>query len=225
MAWIESHEDVGDHKKTQWLAQNLGCSIPTAVGYLHLLWHYTLKVAWRDGDLSDFIPPIIARACWFDGNPSKFIEALQGSGYMDGMKVHGWQEYAKYIIYQREYNCKRKTKSLKHVDYTCTDILKSTATITIPEPNHNHTNKNIKFAKPSVQEISEYAKSIGFNLEAEKFFDHYETTGWMYGKSHMKNWKAAVRTWKRNQGGNYVTRTTPVKNVGYASAIHGKYPD
>lgn len=82
-----------------------------------------------------------------------------------------------------------------------------------------------KFEKPNPVEVTTYAKEIGFELDGESFCDYYETKGWVYGKSPMKSWKAAVRTWKRNQGGNYVTRTTPIKNVGYASAIHGKYPD
>lgn len=231
MAWIESHENVGDHSKTLQLAAQLNCTIPAAVGYLHLLWHYTLKVAWQDGDLTKFPPNIIARACWFDGDPSVFVNALNSSGYLDEMKVHGWKEYAKYIIYQRKYNKNRHSR-FTHVTTSrksCNYIQKSNATLTIPNHTITIPNQSIKdikkFQKPTVQEISDYAKEIGFTLEPQTFFDFYESKGWVVGKSPMKDWKAAVRTWKRNQGGNYVARTTPVKNVGYATAIDGKYPD
>jgi hypothetical protein len=52
--------------------------------------------------------------------------------------------------------------------------------------------------KPTPQEVTEYALSIGFKLDGEAFCDFYEAKGWMIGKSPMKVWRAAVRTWKRN---------------------------
>jgi len=55
------------------------------------------------------------------------------------------------------------------------------------------------FKKPMPAEVTEYAKSIDFQLDGQHFCDYYETRGWMLGKSHMKSWQAAVRTWKRNQ--------------------------
>ncbi|WP_185126785.1 hypothetical protein [Chryseobacterium taklimakanense] len=36
-------------------------------------------------------------------------------------------------------------------------------------------------------------------MEAEKFFNHYESNGWLIGgKSKMKNWEAAARNWLIN---------------------------
>lgn len=59
-----------------------------------------------------------------------------------------------------------------------------------------------KFLKPSPLEVSEYARSIGFNLDGQKFCDYYEAKGWVIGKSPMKSWQAAVRTWKTNTAQN-----------------------
>ena len=64
-------------------------------------------------------------------------------------------------------------------------------------PNNNTNNKST-FIKPNSKEINEYANSIGFELQGDQFFDHYEARGWLIGKNPMKDWKAAVRTWKRN---------------------------
>lgn len=50
--------------------------------------------------------------------------------------------------------------------------------------------------EPTPQEVTEYAKSIGFNLNGEKFCAYYESIGWMIGKRPMKSWRGAVRTWK-----------------------------
>jgi hypothetical protein len=34
------------------------------------------------------------------------------------------------------------------------------------------------------------------DLEAEKFFNHFESNGWLVGgKTKMKNWQAAARNW------------------------------
>jgi hypothetical protein len=59
--------------------------------------------------------------------------------------------------------------------------------------------KSKKFVVPEPEEVTEYAKSIGFNLQGQKFCDFYEARGWMVGKSRMKDWRAAVRTWKTRQ--------------------------
>lgn len=52
------------------------------------------------------------------------------------------------------------------------------------------------FTPPQPNEVTEYAKTIGFRLDGQKFCDHYESRGWLIGKTKMKSWKAAVRTWK-----------------------------
>jgi len=58
-----------------------------------------------------------------------------------------------------------------------------------------------KFTKPTELEISDYVRDrtgcsqIESNRFATKFFNWYESNGWMVGKSKMKDWMAAVRTW------------------------------
>lgn len=55
------------------------------------------------------------------------------------------------------------------------------------------------FTPPTVQEILDYAKSIDKTINAEQFYDHFESNGWLIGgKSKMKDWRAAVRNWIRN---------------------------
>ena len=60
-----------------------------------------------------------------------------------------------------------------------------------------------KFIKPSPSEVTEYAESIGWlNMDGEYFVNFYESKGWMIGKNKMKSWRAAVRTWKKNEAKN-----------------------
>lgn len=50
--------------------------------------------------------------------------------------------------------------------------------------------------RPRPEEVEKYALEIGFKLNGSWFCDYYESKGWLIGKSPMKNWQAAVRTWK-----------------------------
>ena len=61
------------------------------------------------------------------------------------------------------------------------------------------------FIKPSIVELKNYMLEIGMNDVSEKWFDYYESNGWLVGKNKMKNWKAAVRTWKNNNLTNNVS--------------------
>ena len=72
-------------------------------------------------------------------------------------------------------------------------------------PNNNTNNKNT-FNRPKPEEVTTYATELGFTLDGNHFVDHYEARGWLIGKNPMKDWKAAVRTWKRNS--NQFTPTT-----------------
>lgn len=53
--------------------------------------------------------------------------------------------------------------------------------------------------KPTPKEVTDYAKSRGFDLDGELFCDFYASKGWLVGKSPMKDWQAAVRTWQRQR--------------------------
>lgn len=60
---------------------------------------------------------------------------------------------------------------------------------------------NKRFQKPTVEEVRSYILEIGAAISAEAFVDYYEANGWRVGRSSMKDWKAAVRNWKRRDQG------------------------
>lgn len=68
-----------------------------------------------------------------------------------------------------------------------------------PEPTSNGPERRKPFRKPTPEEATGYATEIGFNLVGQHFFDYYEARGWLIGKNPMKDWRAAVRTWKRRE--------------------------
>ncbi len=56
-----------------------------------------------------------------------------------------------------------------------------------------------RFRKPTIEEISDYIREQGFSVDPDAFFDYYEGNGWHVGKNPMKDWKACVRTFQRNE--------------------------
>ena len=63
-----------------------------------------------------------------------------------------------------------------------------------------------KFIKPTIDDIREYCMSRKNNIDAEAFFNYYESNGWKVGRNVMKSWQSAVITWeKRNKQNNGTT--------------------
>ena len=74
--------------------------------------------------------------------------------------------------------------------------------------------RSSRFVPPTPEEVTGYAKGINFDLDGQHFIDFYESKGWMIGKNKMKDWKSAVRTWKKSHLG-----ITPVKRKSYLDEI------
>jgi hypothetical protein len=53
---------------------------------------------------------------------------------------------------------------------------------------------------PALDEVVSFFKSENYpQVEAQKFFNHFESNGWKVGgKTPMKNWQAAARNWMLN---------------------------
>lgn len=54
-----------------------------------------------------------------------------------------------------------------------------------------------RFIKPSVQEIKAYCFERGNGIDAERFWNYYESNGWKVGRNAMKDWRACIRTWEQ----------------------------
>ena len=67
--------------------------------------------------------------------------------------------------------------------------------------NNNSLSKreSSRFQKPSIEEIRQYCSSRNNSVDPEQFFNFYESKGWTIGKSPMKDWRAAVRTWEKRE--------------------------
>lgn len=70
--------------------------------------------------------------------------------------------------------------------------------IRLEEDKNNNNTTTKRFNKPTIEEIESYCKERNNNINANAFYDYYESKDWMIGKNRMKDWKASIRTWERN---------------------------
>ena len=62
--------------------------------------------------------------------------------------------------------------------------------------------KKSRFTPPTLEQVQAYCLERGNTVNPNSFLNHYESNGWMRGKTKIKDWKACVRTWESNQKSN-----------------------
>lgn len=69
------------------------------------------------------------------------------------------------------------------------------------------------FKTPTPEETKVHGATLGLpSSEAERFHAYYESNGWRVGKNPMKNWKAAMVTWRGKfieRGGKLLDTSRP----------------
>ncbi len=131
MAWIEFHDDVWEHHKTERFADALGLPLVYAVGHLTSLWTFVLRNAWRDANLEPWGDRGIERGARWVGEPGKFVTAARECGILDGSVVHGWLERAGKLVQDRLYNEERKKNAVirRKTDATVPNLTQPNPTV------------------------------------------------------------------------------------------------
>ncbi len=165
------------------------------------LWCYAAKHHTDNGFLKDYTDKEIAHLVGFKGDASSMLEAMLKVGLVEksktGIKIHEWEKHEGHLLAYA-----KRARNAARIRWE--KIRESKHTTSMPQamPLLSSTNKRKTntFTTPQPQEVTEYAKSIGFVLDGQHFCDFYEARGWKIGNTHIKSWKACVRTWKnRNQ--------------------------
>lgn len=179
MAWIESHQELGAHPKTQKLARILGLSKPTVVGHLHYLWWWATDYA-QDGDLGRFDALDIAIGAEWEGNPDLFVDALIRAGFLDrvdyseDLVIHDWNDYAGKLIERRAKNAERmrdaragtKEERATHVQRT------QRARATLPNTTKQNTtehNLTVGEESPNTPPRARKKSAPGFDVFYERY--------------------------------------------------------
>lgn len=100
--------------------------------------------------------------------------------------------------------------SANFTDANFTDAKNADAKNAEPYNSNNKQSKRKVFIKPTIEEIDEFCKEHNYQVDAERFFNYYESKGWVVGKSPMKDWRSAVRTWVSNQKSSQPSSTPQV---------------
>ena len=69
------------------------------------------------------------------------------------------------------------------------------------------------FRPPDVNEVRAYCQERKNNVDPERFVDFYTAKGWFVGKNKMKDWRAAVRNWEKEE--NARSGTTKKREHNY----------
>jgi hypothetical protein len=125
-------------------------------------------------------------------------------------KIHNYIQKDRYkpTIYQDEYKRLKVKNSGGYsiMDTECIqDVSSLEAQVRLGKVSIGKERKDIcgvnpqtqKFIPPIIDEIKTYCTERNNKVDPEKFHDFYTSKNWMIGKNKMKDWKAAVRTWEK----------------------------
>ena len=81
--------------------------------------------------------------------------------------------------------------------------------------NNNNTVKTQKrFTPPTVDEVADYCKKRGNNIDPEYFVAYYATRNWVLSNGRkMTNWRMAIITWEKNNFSKPTQTATQGKTV------------
>lgn len=144
---------------------------------------------------------------------SKWISLLIQNGYLisETKYKEGTKEILNRYLIIVKYPIKEKFKDNN------TSINKENIII-----NNNIKESSKKFKKPTIEEIKQYCSERNNKIDAEYFYDYYESNGWKVGKNPMKDWQATIRTWERNNK-KYNTDFTFENEIEQEPKIESKY--
>lgn len=98
------------------------------------------------------------------------------------------------------------------VDQVSTGEARSVEFVDTRIPDHS------EFVPPTVEMVSVYCRERQNAIDPQHFYDYYTATGWMLGRTKMRDWKAAIRTWERNDRQNNARQTGLADNPFLAFA-------
>ena len=177
------------------------------------LWAYCAENQ-PDGDLSGYQNPEISELLGCQKYATSILQALLEAGFLDASgKVHGWEEHngyhqtysqrAKVAAAARWSKEKPPTPPKEDNGNRKGDIgdkqCFADAYSIIESGEAKASAQRSKFKKPTIEEIKLAAAKAGLaEIEADRFFNYYESNGWRVGRNPMKSWIHALTNWKNN---------------------------
>ena len=110
--------------------------------------------------------------------------------------------YITRVLIYRQGSKEILSRYIKLVDKPSLKMCTDNTNINITNTNLTDSNTKGSFVKPTIIDINEYCKERKNNVDADTFFNFYESKDWLIGKNKMKSWKACVRTWEKSSRNN-----------------------
>lgn len=127
MDWIHMEVGLPDHPKVGRLSRRLKIDRNRSLAIVVRLLCWTGR-AKEDGHLNGTDPEDLADVCRWDGNPTEFVEALVGSGWLDqkadGLAVHDWMERQGRMLRARQREAARRQRdaTVPHAAARCATL-------------------------------------------------------------------------------------------------------
>ena len=77
----------------------------------------------------------------------------------------------------------------------------------IKETHLSVSKEKLRFSPPTLEDVTAYCRERGNKVDAQRFIDFYASKGWRVGTSPMKDWRAALRNWERDDRGTQKVKT------------------
>ena len=68
-----------------------------------------------------------------------------------------------------------------------------------------------ELSNPTLDQVIKFVKDNNFKVNANKFFNHYNSSNWMIGNKPIKNWQSVLRAWELNAKETTTTSSTSKK--------------
>lgn len=104
------------------------------------------------------------------------------------------------------------SKSNHNVNVNVNDNVNVNVSTNVDKNSSHKTNG--RFVPPTLDELKSYINEKGYTVDAESFFNFYESKGWYVGKNKMTKWKAAVANWQRKEKGKEQSMFDVIANFG-----------
>ena len=160
-----------------------------------------MQVAKSVRDLAD-------RWQWSVNKVRGYLYELEKDGYIDTQKTSVNQiiTIKKYIVVNTQNDTQTDTPIIKNnnvnnenKNIVIESVVVSNEQQTLPTPTKERKRRSSVFVKPTLEECIAYANEKGFNWDASRFYNYYESNGWRVGRNPMKNWKAAMSSWNTKE--------------------------
>lgn len=191
MPYLNLDPNYPEHPKTikliAWLGE-LGDAIPIR------LWAYCARIHPKDGHMKGYSEDAVETVIRWRGEQKKAVNGLIAAGFIrktkSGFICTDWRQHQGHLeAFSRRGRAAAKARWNKYA----TSIAKPKTSNAPAVPSLPTT--------PTVEDVRSYCLERQNGVDPQRWHDFYSAKGWLIGKSKMKDWKAAVRTWERSEEG------------------------